>query len=53
MECSESFTNRTFSYLLFPTVFDVLLDVNNVGVRMKERMHTPHDFPRRRGRMGG
>lgn len=30
-----------------------LLDVNNVGVRMKERRHTPHDFPRRRGRREG
>lgn len=29
-----------------------LLDVNNVGVRMKERRHTPHAFPRRRGRRG-
>lgn len=53
MECSEVLRIVNF-VLFFSTVFDVLLDVNNVhvGVRMKERRHTPHDFPRR-GRRGG
>lgn len=41
MECSEVFTNREFSYLLFPTVFDVLLDVNNVEMRMKGKKAHP------------
>lgn len=53
MECSEVLrivNFRTYFFLRFLMYY--LLDVNNVGVRIKERMHTPHDFPRR-GEGGG
>lgn len=52
MECSEVLRILNFRTIFFPTGFDVRLDVNNVGVRMKERMHTPHDFSRGGGEGG-
>lgn len=55
MECSEALLRivNFVLHVLFPTGFDVRLDVNNVGVRMKERRHTPHDFRRGGGGEGG
>lgn len=47
VECSEVLRILNFRTYFFPTVLDVLLDVNNVGVSMKARRHSPHDFPRR------
>lgn len=53
MECSEVLRIVNFRTIFFLRVLMYyLLDVNNVGVRMKERRHNPHDFSRR-GRRGG